>query len=183
MDSQHHPAEHVSAIQSAVRLRSLSKRITCPDRHAYPTIRDVTIQLGKLARVRDRVEGTHAKRAALAGLWFDAVRMDNAPFRAHEVQAPLEFVAAGECKHTIQSGGRELSELIGELLTAGVDHSMGAQMPHKTLRRRSRRCGNHVSPALDRELYGDRPHATRGAKDQDSLPRAQPKRVYALECR
>ena len=95
-----------------MRLGGLPQRIARRDRHANPAVAEVTIQLVEFTRIRDCIEGTHAERAPLHGNRFDAVRVDDASLGPHEVETPLELGTSGERKHTIQSVGRELPELI-----------------------------------------------------------------------
>ncbi len=59
------------------------------------------IEFGELTRARNRVVGADVKRLTIGRRGFDAIRMDHASSRPHEVQAPLEFFATSECQHGI----------------------------------------------------------------------------------
>jgi hypothetical protein len=58
VDSQYHPSQRVFSIQSPVRLSGFPHGIVRRDGHANPAVTEVTIQLVKFARIRDRIEGT-----------------------------------------------------------------------------------------------------------------------------
>jgi hypothetical protein len=179
---QNYPSQHVFPIQPPMRLGGFPQRIARRDRHADPAMAEVTIQLVELTRIRDRVEGMHAERASVHGNRVDTVRVDEAPLGPYEVETPLELVASGQRKHTIQSVGRELPEAIGGFGTPSIDHPMSAEFSDQACRRSAGRCCDNVSPALNGELNRHRADGTRSTEDQHRVSRPQPERVDALEC-
>jgi len=54
---------------------------------------------------------------------------------ANEIKTPLELVASRQRKHTSQSIGRELPELIDRFCAPCVDHAMSAELSDQTCRR------------------------------------------------
>ena len=112
VDPQDQPSQRVSSIQPPMRLSGFPQRIAGRDRHADPAVAEVTIQLGEFTRIRNRIEGTHAERGSLHWNGFDAVRKHDASLGPHEIETPLELMAASERKHPIQPVGRELPELL-----------------------------------------------------------------------
>ena len=97
----------------------------------------------------------HAERAPLHRNRFDAVRVDDTSFGPHEVETPLEFVPAGERKHTIESIGRERPESIRGFRSPSVDHAMSAELADQARRRGAGCGGDDMSPALTGELNCD----------------------------
>ena len=92
------------------------------------------------------------------------------------------LIASGERKHTIQSAGRELPELIDRCSSPRVDHTMSAERSDQTCGRGAG-CGrDDVRPALNGELNRHRADGTRRTEDQHGLSRPQFERVDALEC-
>ena len=181
-DPQYHPSQRVFSVQSPMRLSGFPQRIARRDRHANSAVGEVTIQLVKFMRIRDRIEGTYAERGPRLGNGFDAVRVHDASLRPHEVETPLEFLASGERKYPIQSVGRERPELLDGCRTPRVEYTMSAELSDETGRRRAG-CGrDDVGPSLNRELNRHRPDGTRRTEDQHGVSSPQSERVDALEC-
>jgi hypothetical protein len=143
-----------------MRLRGLAQRVARRYRHADPAVADVTIERGELALASDGVVGTHAERAALLRLGFDAVWIDDPSLRTHEIETPLQPFAAGQRENAIESPGRELPELIDGILSTGVDDAIGAEIPDETRRGGARCRRDDMSLALSRKLHGERADRT-----------------------
>ena len=153
-----------------MRQGGFRQRIARRNRHANFAVAEVTIELVELTRTRNRIEGTHAKRAPLHRNRFDAVRVHDASLGPHEVETSLELVASGEREHAIQAIGRECPESIDGFCTPRVDHTMSPELSDEACRRGAGRRGDDVSSALSGELNGHGANRSRRPEDQHGLP-------------
>src|SRR3954468_1426011 len=125
-DAEHHPSEHVSAVEPLVRLGRVFQSEDLGDGNLEMSALDRAAESLELAATGLGVVRFDAKSATLSRSRLASVRIRRAPAASQRVEAARQFVSANEGEYGVDSVGRESLRRCPDVVTPAVDDFIGA---------------------------------------------------------
>ncbi len=127
MPNPQHDSPHDLSVLTTMGIRRERERIHRRDRYAEPGVIDSAAKSRKLSRAGHGVVSANAESAAPDWFRLDAIGIRNPSAIAHEVQASLEPVTAGERQDGVDPIRRQFAKPFERPRPSGVDDRVSAQ--------------------------------------------------------